>query len=106
MLTQKSAIERVKRFATEIVGLGIPLNRVILFGSYSKNSQNQWSDIDVALVSDKFSGIGFFDSDLIGGIKIQKSYSNIQTRTYNTRNFNPGKDTFVEEILKTGIEIV
>jgi len=106
MLTQKAAIEKVRRFANAIGGLGVPLTRVVLFGSYSKNTQNKWSDIDVALVSDKFSGIGFFDSDLIGGIKIQKPFSIIQTRTYNTNDFTPDKDPFVKEILKTGIEIV
>jgi len=105
MLTQKSAIEKVRRFAKEIDGIGVPLKRVVLFGSYSKNTQHKWSDIDVALVSDRFSGIGFFDSDLIGGIKIQKFFSIIQTRTYNTKDFTPDKDPFVEEILKTGIEI-
>jgi len=106
MLTRKSAIEKVRRFAKEINDIGVPLKRVVLFGSYSKNTQHQWSDIDVALVSDKFCGIGFFDSDLIGGIKIQKNFSIIQTRTYNTNDFTPDKDPFVEEIIRTGIEIV
>ena len=106
MLTRESAIGIVRRFAEEIAGIGVPLKKVILFGSYSKNTQNKWSDIDVALVSDKFCGIGFFDSDLIGGIKIQKPFSIIQTRTYNTKDFTPDKDPFVEEILNTGIEIL
>jgi len=106
MLTRKSAIEKVRRFAKEIDRIGVPLKRVVLFGSYSKNTQHKWSDIDVALVSDRFSGIGFFDSDLIGGIKIQRPFSIIQTRTYNTKDFNVAKDPFVEEILKTGIDIV
>ncbi len=106
MLTQKSAIEKVRRFAKKISGLGVPLNRVVLFGSYSKNTQHKWSDIDVVLVSDSFSGIVFFDSDIIGGIKIQKPFSIIQTHTYNTKDFSPDKDPFVEEILKTGIEIM
>ena len=81
MLTQKSAIEKVRHFAKVIDEIGVPLKRVVLFSAYSKNTQNKWSDIDFALVSDKFCGIGFFDSDLIGDIKIQKTFSNIQKRT-------------------------
>jgi len=67
--------------------------------------QHKWSDIDVALVADDFKGIGFYDFDLFGKILIQKPFFNISPRTRNTRDFNPNKDPFVEEILKNGIEI-
>ena len=34
----------------------MPIKQVYLFGSYVKNKQKNWSDIDVAVVSDKFKG--------------------------------------------------
>jgi len=106
MLTQKSAINIVRQFAKQINDSGIHLQRVVLFGSYSRNEQHKWSDIDVALVSDKFKGIGFYDLDLYGKTLIKKQFQDISPRTYKTRDFSPDKDPFVEEILKTGIEIV
>jgi predicted nucleotidyltransferase len=78
---------------------------MVLYGSYSRNKQRKWSDIDIALVADEFKGIGFFDAKLYSGILIKYPEMDIQPRTYNTKDFTPKKDPFVEEILKTGIEI-
>jgi uncharacterized protein len=105
MLTQQSAIDIVRSFAKQISDSGIQLKRVVLFGSYARNEQNNWSDIDVALVSDRFKGVGFYDIDLYGKTLIKKQFQDISPRTYKTADFTPEKDPFVEEILKTGIEI-
>lgn len=105
MLTQRSAIKHIRNFANEIKLSGIHLKRVILFGSYSKNRQHAWSDIDVALVADEFKSIGPVDVQLFSGILIKYPELDIQLRTYNTKDFTPKKDPFVKEILKTGIEI-
>jgi uncharacterized protein len=105
MLTQKSAIERVRLFARQISESGVPLKRVVLFGSYAKNTQHKWSDIDVALVADNFNGAGFYDIALFGKTLIKKPFRTIQPKTYNTKQFKAGKDPFVDEILRTGIEV-
>jgi predicted nucleotidyltransferase len=105
MLTQKSAIERVRLFARQISESGLPLKRVVLFGSYAKNTQHKWSDIDVALVADNFNGAGFYDIALFGKTLIKKPFRSIQPKTYNTKQFTSEKDPFVDEILRTGIEI-
>ena len=105
MLTRKSAIERVRLFAKQISESVIPLKRVVLFGSYAKNTQHKWSDIDVALVADNFNGAGFYDIALFGKTLIKKPFRSIQPKTYNTRQFKSDKDPFVDEILRTGIEI-
>ena len=105
MLTQKSAIDIVRSFAREVNDSGIALKRVILFGSYASGKQHKWSDIDVALVSDEFESFGVRDGKLFVDIHIRKPFYDIQTKTYNTRDFDADKNPFVEEILKTGIEI-
>ncbi len=105
MLTQKSVIEKVRAFARQVNESGVHLRRVVLFGSYAQNKQHKWSDIDVAMVADTFKGLGFYDIALFGKTLIKKPYRSIQPRTFNTKQFSPDKDPFVEEILKTGIEI-
>ena len=52
MATQQSIISKVREFAREFANTEIHLKKVILFGSYAKNTQNEYSDIDVALVAD------------------------------------------------------
>jgi len=105
MLTQRSVINHLKELAKEIKLSGIHLRKVILFGSYSRNEQTEWSDIDVALVADEFTGFGFDDVGLFAKTLVARSTLDIQPRTYNTRDFDIEKDPFVEEILRTGIEI-
>lgn len=105
MFTQKSVIAHLNKIAEEIKSTGLHLKKVVLYGSYAKNEQHRWSDIDVAFIADEFIGIGYEDTKLFSRIMIKYPKLNIQPRTYNTKDFTPDKDPFVEEILKTGIEI-
>lgn len=105
MLTQRSVISQIKKIAGEIKRSGIHLNKVVLYGSYARNQQHQWSDIDIALVADEFVGIGFEDVKLFSRLLIKYPELNIQPRTYNTNGFSAKKDPFVAEILANGIEI-
>ncbi len=106
MFTQKSVIAYLKQFANEMQESGFHLKKMVLYGSYSRNQQHKWSDIDVAIVADEFKGTGF-DDVLLFSRQLSKfpKLNSVQPRTYNTKDFSPAKDPFVEEILRTGIEI-
>jgi predicted nucleotidyltransferase len=104
MLTQDTAIETVRNYARNIEARGVHLHTVILFGSFAKGTQHEWSDIDVALVADEFTGFTFNDCKLYRGLGIKKPYIRIEEKTYPTDYFNQG-DPFIEEIIKTGIRI-
>lgn len=45
----------------------IAIRQAILFGSYAKGDYQEWSDIDIALVSDKFEGGRIKDMVRLGG---------------------------------------
>lgn len=103
MLTQSVALARVQAFA-EAVQQQVSLRKVVLFGSYARNEQREFSDIDVALVADEFTGFGFQDVGLIGDAIIQKQFVDIEPHTFSLEQFadwNP----FVQEIKRTGIVI-
>ncbi len=107
MVTRESVIADLKMFSGDMKQSGFHLNKIVLYGSYSRNQQHQYSDIDVAIIADEFTGIGFDDVMLISRLLSRHPKLNsIQPRTYNTNDFTPDKDPFVDEILKTGIEIV
>lgn len=105
MADQKFIIKNLEKLISEIRKSGITLHRAILFGSYAKNTQRKWSDVDLALVADEFKGIDFYDVGLISKVLIKYPTLLVQPRTYNPSQFSPLKDPMVEEILKTGIEI-
>ena len=105
MLTRNTAIKTVRSYAKEINEAGVNLRKVIMFGSFAKGTQHEWSDIDVALVADNFSGVGFLDRQHFSGIGIKKPYLRIEPITYPTDYFVES-DPFIEEIKNTGIEII
>jgi len=105
MLTQDAVIETVRNYARDIEAKGVHLRMVILYGSFAKGTQHEWSDIDVALVADEFTGFAFDDYPLFRYVGIKKPYIRIEAKTYPTDYFQQG-DPFIEEIKKTGIKIM
>ena len=103
MVTRNTAIETGKKFVEEILNLGINLKKAYLFGSYAAEKQKQDSDIDIALIADEFTGIGPVDVRLI--LKALRNYSIIQPITYSTDDLK-SDNPFLEEIKKTGVEIL
>lgn len=81
----------------------IPSKEAILFGSYAKGNYQKWSDIDIALVSDIFSGDRIDDKDKIRRITLSVS-SEIEIMPFSPKDFN-SQNPFAEEILKTGVRL-
>ena len=104
MLTRNAAIETARNYARDIEKHGVFLRAAFLYGSFAKGTQHEWSDIDVALVADDFTGLpeDHYRFPYMGGI--DKNYTLIETKTYPTDYFNQG-DPFIEEIIHTGIKI-
>ena len=82
----------------------IPIQEAILFGSYARENYQEWSDIDIALVSQIFSGNRIEDKDKIRKITLSVS-SEIEVIPFSPSDFviqNP----LVKEILETGIKLI
>jgi predicted nucleotidyltransferase len=39
----------------ELSRIGVPVKHAILFGSYAKETNHKWSDIDLIVISDKYN---------------------------------------------------
>ncbi len=103
MATKQYAVETAQEFVKAILAKGFPLKKAILFGSFSRNQQGPWSDIDLALVADEFTGVGYFDLQYFADVKVSDSkFTPIETHTFPTEYFERG-DAFIAEIIKTGI---
>ncbi len=103
MLTRDAALETVRSFVADVRSLGIPVSQAILFGSYARNEQREWSDIDVALIDDAFTGATFLDVRTFGRL-LSGAYVDIEPHTFQTAYFEDG-DPFTEEIKRTGIVV-
>jgi predicted nucleotidyltransferase len=102
MLTREIAIKQATDFITDCIRYGINIERAFLFGSIAKNQQREFSDIDIALISDQFSKNFITNSRLTSKINIK--YPLIEVHHFNSSYFKKG-DPFIKEITTTGFEI-
>ncbi|KXG77505.1 hypothetical protein AN618_10570 [Fervidicola ferrireducens] len=84
----------------------IKINRVILFGSYAKGDALKESDVDLAIVSEDFGKMSFFERlELL--YKCWNYDVGADLLGYTPEEFEElaNKISFVAEILKTGIDV-
>lgn len=82
----------------------IPVENAYLFGSYAKGYNNEWSDIDIAIVSGSFEGIRLKDRDKIRKLTLSVS-SSLEILPFNPRDFS-FENPLAKEIIETGIKLV
>lgn len=102
MLTREIAIKNATDFITDCIEYGIDIEKAILFGSVAKNEQREYSDIDIALISNQFTKNFILNTRLTSKINIK--YPLIEVHHFNSDYYNHG-DPFINEINATGIEI-
>ncbi|GAB1371825.1 hypothetical protein MASR1M45_18870 [Candidatus Kapaibacterium sp.] len=97
-------LQLINKFIEEAKKDNITISKAVLFGSYSNNTFHEFSDIDIAVVSEDFEGISFYDSMKLNGALLRTSID-IETHPYRPEEFTPD-NPFVKEILETGIRIL
>ncbi len=102
MLTQSTAIELIRRFIHELETHEVTVKSSWLFGSYAKNRADDNSDVDVALVSEKFSGVRFLDRNLLTPVLM--NFTDLEPHPFIPEDFNLSQP-FAREILLTGIRV-
>jgi len=93
----------IKNIVSKFIGLvsnEFPLKSVYLFGSYANGNAKDYSDVDLAIVSDKFEGSRFFDKQKLNKY-ILKTSIDLEVHPFKTEDFTDD-DPFVKEIIETG----
>jgi predicted nucleotidyltransferase len=80
----------------------ITISEAYLFGSYADRSASKYSDIDVALVSDEFTGVRYLDIKKIGRI-VRKIDYRIEVHPFSLKDRD--ESMFLAEIIRTGIRV-
>lgn len=79
------------------------VSTIILFGSYAKGTENEDSDIDIAIVSDDFENIYDCMAILMG--MTWDIDARIEPHPIKKKDFDEVSDYFVKEIKDTGIKV-
>lgn len=99
-----AVIEIIKKYLAELKQHGISVDEAILFGSFVKGTAREESDIDIALISNAFTGDRFDDRRRIIPFR-RKIDSRLEPMPFSPAGFISG-GALVEEITRTGIRIV
>ncbi len=102
MYSRKIAIKTAEEFVADCIKTGVNIEKALLFGSYAKNEQHEFSDIDIALISSQFTFNFLMNNKLTSKINIY--YPDIEVHHFNTSYFKKG-DPFIYEIKNTAYEI-
>lgn len=79
------------------------IDAIILFGSYAKGTENEDSDIDIAIISEDFEDIIEDGAKLIG--LTWKIDTKIEPHPITKEDFENRSNPFVKEVMDTGIEL-
>ncbi len=77
--------------------------QIILFGSYAKGTENEDSDIDIAIISSNFSDIIEDVAKLIG--LTWKIDTRIEPHPITIEDYKKISNLFVREVVDTGIKV-
>ena len=95
-------MESIKKYI-EKISQYYRIEAIILFGSYAKGTENEDSDIDIAIISSDFSDIIEDGAKLIG--LTWKIDTRIEPHPITTEDYQKVSNPFVREVVDTGIKV-
>jgi len=93
-----------KKYAERLKKENYPFVAIYLFGSHAKGKAHKWSDIDVAVISDKMKRNRDKGRFLLWHIRRDVD-SMIEPHGFTVKDFQDDNDPMVYEIKKTGVRI-
>lgn len=104
MLTRKALAELLAAVREELCSLGLSPDRMILFGSYVNGGIHAYSDVDIAIWNQQFTGDGLIDLEKIR--PLLRKFRGLDIKTFPIGATADNFDPFIEVIEKTGVEIL
>jgi len=105
----KTLIIPIKKFRKALEKQGIPVKKMILYGSHAKGRADKGSDIDIVVISDYFQGMSVLQrgetfGKIFAGARI---VAPIEPMGFTEAEFNNKRSgTFIGDEVKTkGIEV-
>ena len=95
-------VDSINKFVEEIKKQ-YNVTAIILFGSYAKGTENEDSDIDIAVISDDFEDIYDCMAVLMG--MTWDIDARIEPHPITTEDYEKVSNPFVKEVVDTGIKV-
>ena len=107
-MVKKTIKKEIQKIASEyrliIENSGIPVERMVLFGSYARGNQRKDSDIDICVVSSKFGKDEMMEIGRLNFLR-WKLDNRIEAHPVSSKDYKSIATPFISEIQKYGIEV-
>lgn len=100
----ESVQEIIKKYILNLSNQ-IPVEKVIIFGSYAKGNTHKFSDVDIAVFSDYFKGKSRVDSIYFLLLNAVDYDIDLEPQGFTMDEYN-NPVGLVSEIIKTGVEFI
>ena len=104
-MSKVNAKKIVKKYAEKLKKENYPFSAIYLFGSHAKGKPKKWSDIDIAVISDKLKRNRDKNRFLLWDMRMDVDIR-IEPHGFTVKDFQDNNDPMVYEIKKTGIKVV
>jgi predicted nucleotidyltransferase len=96
----------IRRYIAALEGRGIPVERVILFGSHASGHPDEWSDIDIAVISPQFDALSLLERYEQLGLANRELHAPLDIVGFSPSHIAQCEpESFLAEILRTGVEV-
>ncbi len=106
MLKEAVSLKEIGKEIAEYLSTYITIDKIILYGSYAYGEPREDSDIDIAIISEKFNAMSITERiELLSGISLAID-SRIEAKGFTPKEYEaPSPGSLIELIKRKGKEI-
>lgn len=103
-MTKTAVLSVINMYKKKLKEAGVPVERVILFGSHAKGTAHKWSDIDTCVISRTFGHDRHSERLML--MKLTESETErIEPHPYSPNDLTNRFDPLANEIRRNGITV-
>ncbi len=104
--TRQKIKKIIEDYKDTLSGLGIHVERIILFGSFANGRPRKDSDIDLLVISNDFEKLNLRERLEVLGVAAVRIMKPIEAKGYTSKEIrNASPASFLEEALVTGVRV-
>ncbi len=103
MVTAATDLDKIISRFVALLSKAVRVEAIVLYGSYVNGSPDEWSDIDIAVISPDFEAIPMWERQRIISRATNDRDSSLSPIGYPSSEYHsPGRHSFLREIIRTG----
>lgn len=103
MVTTSSDLDRAISDFVSLLSKAVRIEAIVLYGSHVNGSPDEWSDIDIAVISPDFEELPMWERQRVISRTTAHRDPSLAPIGYPSSEYhNPGRHSFLREIIRTG----